>query len=456
MDNLVIIADDLTGAADTGVQFSPFFDETTLVSYRRMDPKMDLTRPSSRATVVYTNSRALAADAAHQRLVSAAGWLGREGYSWIYKKIDSCMRGNVGSETDALLDKLEYVVSFITPAFPEMGRTTCDDIHYVHGVPLDQTEISRDPITPVKESRLSLIVKSQSKRPVGHVGLNFLDGSQDRLGEEIERQLFSGTRHIVFDATERYHLDRIAKLIFSSLHKILPVGSAGLAGSIAKLLTSKPVSDRFPVVNAHGGFNLLVCGTASTVAEQQIETLLQNASYRVFQPDPLILAGRARAHELTKLTSLIRATLLQNNVILTIKPQQDGRNTRGETNFEPTGDSIVRGLGLLVADVVKSANPGNLFLTGGDTADGVLTAFKAEGIRILGEVVAGVVQGVIIGGDLDGLPVVTKAGAFGKKDTLVAVHEFWRGLRQGSKVHGSEVQGCKDQNQILNHDSQDS
>ncbi|MBT8369051.1 MAG: four-carbon acid sugar kinase family protein, partial [Deltaproteobacteria bacterium] len=48
------------------------------------------------------------------------------------------------------------------------------------------------------------------------------------------------------------------------------------------------------------------------------------------------------------------------------------------------------------------------------------------GIRILGEVAAGVVQGVFIGGLLDGLPVVTKAGAFGQKDTLVRIHEFWQ------------------------------
>jgi uncharacterized protein YgbK (DUF1537 family) len=83
-------------------------------------------------------------------------------------------------------------------------------------------------------------------------------------------------------------------------------------------------------------------------------------------------------------------------------------------------------LGLFVAEVVAAAQPANLFLTGGDTADAVLTANEADGIRILGEVVAGVVQGVIIGGLLDSLPVVTKAGAFGQNDTLVAVHDFWQ------------------------------
>ena len=83
-------------------------------------------------------------------------------------------------------------------------------------------------------------------------------------------------------------------------------------------------------------------------------------------------------------------------------------------------------MGIFVAEVTMAAKPGNLFLTGGDTADAVLTAIEAKGIRILGEVVAGVVQGVVFGGLLDGSAVVTKAGAFGQKDTLIAVHEFWQ------------------------------
>jgi uncharacterized protein YgbK (DUF1537 family) len=257
------------------------------------------------------------------------------------------------------------------------------------------------------------------------VGVNFLEDRQDRLNGEIQRQLATGARHIAFDATKRNHLDRIAKLLYTSVYKILPVGSAGLAGSIAKLLTKKPVSDEIPGAFSSKGFNLLVCGTASTVTGAQIDMLVQNASYEVFQLDPTVLAGQRGSDEFSELVSLIRSQLLKRNVILAIKSKQNGHHTPAGSNSESTGGLIVRGLGLLVADAVETAIPGNLFLTGGDTADGVITAIKAEGIRIVGEVDAGVVQGIIIGGALNGLPVVTKAGAFGQKDTLVAVHEFW-------------------------------
>ena len=424
MDNIVIIADDLTGAADTAVQFGPYFEDTTLVFYQQWE-QIPATS-SRRAMAIYTNSRALGVDQARNRLVSLAQGFGGIEALWIYKKIDSCMRGNVGAESDALLDQLGYAASFITPAFPEMGRTTLEDTHRIHGLPLDQTEISKDPVTPVTDSSLTRIVALQSRFPVGHVGLAFLENNHHRLIAEIERQLKSGVRHIVFDATNRFHLDRIARSIFTLEGKILPVGSAGLAGSIAKLLTAKPDSVEPAKMVAPGGFNLLVCGTTSAVTGQQIEELLQRFSYEVIELNPAVLADRNRKGEFSDTVSSARARLTQKNVILTIKSQPNSSITHERTNMQPAADLIVRGLGLFVAQVVTDTKPRHLFLTGGDTADAVLAAIETEGMRILGEIVAGVVQGVLLGGLLDGLPVVTKAGGFGQKDTLVALHEFWR------------------------------
>ena len=84
---------------------------------------------------------------------------------------------------------------------------------------------------------------------------------------------------------------------------------------------------------------------------------------------------------------------------------------------------LIEGLGRFLAQVLRETRPGLLFLTGGDTADAALTAAGGKGIRIFGEIVTGVVQGTLIGGILDGVPVVTKAGAFGGEDTLVVMHE---------------------------------
>lgn len=426
MNNIVVIADDLTGAADTGVQFCPFFENTILVSYQKLDRILNSCSPASQATAVYTNSRALAAEAAENRLVSVAQKLAGKQPLWIYKKIDSCMRGNVGSEVDALLNALGYEVSFITPAFPELGRTTENDIHRIHGIPLDQTEISRDPISPVKESQLTRIVQSKSKYAVGHVAAAYLNGTDTELQAEIDRLVRRGFRHLVFDAANRHHLDRIARLVYSFSGKVLPVGSAGLAGSLAEPLSpGKQAVQADPKVEG-AGRNLLVCGTASEVTGRQIDKLLKKHAYEFIQLSPVMLADQNRSSDFLKAVSATRSILLKRNVVLVIATQQNSRATPGSPNFQQAPESIVAGLGLCVAEIVAAAKPRNLFLTGGDTADAVLTAIKAGGVRIQGEVVAGVVQGQIFGGSLDGFPVVTKAGAFGREDTLVVLHEYWR------------------------------
>ena len=59
-----------------------------------------------------------------------------------------------------------------------------------------------------------------------------------------------------------------------------------------------------------------------------------------------------------------------------------------------------------------------LILTGGDTALSVLNLLKVERIEIEGELLEGIVKGRLVGGDWDGLTIITKAGAFGKEDAL--------------------------------------
>ncbi len=237
MEKIVIIADDLTGAADTGVQFCHFFEETLLLPYHQLARGFEEISPSaSQALSIYTSSRAMDARAAGDRVGSVGRQLSKSESTWVYKKVDSCLRGNLGAEIEAVMDTLGFELSYIAPAFPEMGRTTVNDVHRVHGTPVSETEILQDPVTPVTDSHLSRIIAAQSRYPIGHVVLNFLDADEAGLQGEIERQIRLGVKHVVFDSTSQGHLDRIARLIFSSERRILPVGSAGLATSLGRLL----------------------------------------------------------------------------------------------------------------------------------------------------------------------------------------------------------------------------
>ncbi len=423
MLEIAVIADDLTGAADTGVQCCPHYADTTLVSYRNLasNPRTC----AAEALAIYTNSRAVKAETARKRVRSLARRLSRFRPGHVYKKLDSCLRGNVGAEVDAVMDEMGFELSFIAPAFPDMGRVTLHDIHIVHGRPVAETELSGDPVTPVTDSELSRVIASQSRYAVGHVDLQFLEGDSDAMVAEVNRLAASGARHLVFDAQRQAHLERIARLALESSKNILLVGSAGLARGLMSHFPRRRghegnKQDRLPE-----GYHLLVCGTVAEPTRLQITALIEAYPYQVISlPAPLLLDS-TRWNNLLLNANHAQRILSKNNLIVEV---ETGEATEGPMAKKPSrhrAGEIVRALGLFVAEVLRETTPANLFLSGGDTASAVLGAIGAQGIRLKGEIVPGMPAGTLMGGLIDGLPVVTKAGAFGRRETLVALHEYW-------------------------------
>ena len=114
----LLIADDLTGACDTGVQFA-----------RRglsCEVQFALSRTAlSRTDVVGYSTSSRCDNVADSRLkiqAIADRYSGLEG-GIIFKKIDSTMRGNVGEELAAALEHFQSECAIIAPAYPAMQRT---------------------------------------------------------------------------------------------------------------------------------------------------------------------------------------------------------------------------------------------------------------------------------------------------------------------------------------------
>ena len=422
MLEIAVIADDLTGAADTGVQFCPYFDKTVLTSYQGISSPHATTGHDGLA--IYTNSRPLKADEARERLTHMARQLSRLEPKRIYKKVDSSVRGNIGAEVDAIADAMGFDWSFIAPAFPDMGRTTLHDIHRIHGTPVAQTELSKDPVTPVRESRLSRIISAQSIYRVKHVDLDSMSKDDEALLEDIRKEAEGGVRHFVFDVMENNHLDKIARMAVRSPKEILLVGSAGLAWGLAGQLPRGRTREGPEQRDLPEGHHLLVCGTVSERTRMQIAELKANYHHEAILLRPEILADPSRMDQLITESSVAQRILWGHDLIIQVVHPETGDSSYGEAQSLDAAQAIVDGLGLLVATIVKNTKPASLFLSGGDTANAVLDAIDAKGIHLRREIVPGVPFGTLLGGLMKGHPVITKAGAFGEKDTLVAVHKF--------------------------------
>ena len=82
-------------------------------------------------------------------------------------------------------------------------------------------------------------------------------------------------------------------------------------------------------------------------------------------------------------------------------------------------------IGKLVSAILKQVRVSGLFMTGGDTAISVINHLGAQGSRIDSEVLTGFVLSRLQGGANDGLPIITKAGAFGGlKDVYYCIYRM--------------------------------
>ncbi|MFZ1756443.1 MAG: four-carbon acid sugar kinase family protein, partial [Caldilineaceae bacterium] len=112
---ILILADDLTGAADTASRCRAAGLPATIF----LTPP----RPPLPAGVIAftSDSRHLPPSEAAQRVREVATPLVGTPALW-YKKIDSTLRGNMGAELDALLELLDAPAGLVCPAFPAQGR----------------------------------------------------------------------------------------------------------------------------------------------------------------------------------------------------------------------------------------------------------------------------------------------------------------------------------------------
>jgi len=411
--SLAVIADDLTGAADAGIQFGRSGSQVLLVPHQELaaiNPKS-----FKGALTVSTESRNLSPTAAGEQVRQTGMAVYRLKPQFIYKKIDSCMRGNVGAEVAALADVFGCRGALIAPAFPAQGRTTLHDVHYVRNIPVADSETGHDPASPVRASRLSELIARQCRRPVGRIDAAELDGNPRNLKTFVENLLTQGRRLITCDATHQRHLEVIARLAGDQFPHLLLAGSAGLAQALVRCRFEE--TEAPPALRAAECHHLLfICGSGSNVLRSQVDTLIR----KIGVPRYILVPGRPTT--LSVRSNAIAKDLDSGAVVLQLAPVES----------LVYDNSAARQLAVEIAAILRHRRPDGLFLSGGDTAAAVLGAIGARGIRLQLEILPGVIQGTVTGGAGNGLPAITKAGAFGEPDTLVQLY----GLLAGGRFAG--------------------
>ena len=220
MDNrYLIIADDYTGANDTGVQLRRRgFPTEVLFSGKPVC--------QDKSVVIDTESRTVHPDHAYEIVSHALEQVDFSQFRHIIKKIDSTMRGNIAMEIRAVDEAFHPELIVFAPALPALGRTTVDGVQRLHGVEICKTELSRDPKNPVVEDNL-----------VSLLGRIYEERIQLKRLPEIRSSSFSLTdsRIFVCDAETDEDLSRIVQATRRSQKTALYIGTAGIADSLMEL-----------------------------------------------------------------------------------------------------------------------------------------------------------------------------------------------------------------------------
>ena len=135
MVKLLIIADDITGALDTGVQFVNYGIMPLLLVQQRVEYEKYKDNIIE-VLVIDAETRHMKAEDAYRVVYQLVREAAEAGVKFIYKKTDSGLRGNVGSELSATLQASGQKFLAFLPAFPKMNRVTSGGIHYIDGIPL--------------------------------------------------------------------------------------------------------------------------------------------------------------------------------------------------------------------------------------------------------------------------------------------------------------------------------
>jgi len=400
-----VVADDLTGALDTGVQFRGWGMSVAV----QMVEGASAAAMRAEVVVVDTESREDHPEEAYGKAFRATERLLSGSAEIIYKKVDSTLRGNIGAELDAVMDASDAGMAFVAPAYPAHGRTTIEGIHLIDGRPLNETEYRI-------EAHIPTLIGGQSSRKVGLVGLETVRRGPEAVEEEVSHLREEGVEVVVFDSAAERDLLEVCR---AAGGVDVFVGSAGLASELPQGLGLREVRPA-----------LAICGSTRTLTRRQVAALIERLGCRSIELDAAKLFNEDDyMDEVGRCAEKTRRALLAGFDVV-VGSALDGAAEEKALNLgeslgcrETEVRSLVEeALGAVASAVLDGVRVSGLILTGGATALSVCKALEVEDFEILEEVEPGIPLLSLTGG----LRAVTKAGGFGGEDALIKIVKHLR------------------------------
>jgi len=415
----IIIADDLTGSnvsnsllAKNGLKVGSIDTLDDVKNFSQYD-----------ALGFHTDSRGDEPKEAYDKVYEYTKNLKNDEVVFYNKRIDSTLRGNVGSEIDGMLDALgEEYTAMVVPAFPSSGKIVIGNYMLVNGVMLEDTDVKNDPTSPVTSSRVAGILQKQTAKNVGVISMESILEGVESVKNTIKSLISNGARIIMFDSCTDDDIDVIAAAVVKANLPFVSVDPGPFTNSLMKEL--EPQQSYKEKKKA-----LFLIGSVSSIVEEQISQFRAENSPFIVKPNSRNFLYEDKCdNEIVKAVNEVTSNLENSSqfLVATMIEKKDRMDLREEaekaglTVYEAS-NKICEAMSEIGFRIVEQSDGqiGGVYTSGGDITKAFLQENKAQGIEIKDEIIPLAVYGRVIGGNLDHMPIVTKGGLIGDKETLV-------------------------------------
>ena len=414
MQKYIVIADDLTGSNATCSLFKKIGLRAASILKLQGDRNYDVD------VISYsTASRGLDKEEAYNKVSEAIKILKNKDVLVYNKRIDSTLRGNIGTEINAMLDNLEDDrIAVVVPAYPDSGRIVVNKTMLVNGVLLENSDAGKDPKTPIKTSCVESLVQKDIKYSSTYFTLSDIAQPIEEIAKKIQEAI-KKSRVLIFDAVNNEDIIKISKAVIHSNINIVTVDPGPFTLYYSKELQKKNHLEKKI---------LMVIGSVTPTTKKQIEYILQEEDiFLVKMKVEDFFEKETCLKEIERVISFIKKGIASYDLFLvTTSPIGDEKKADLQklaenlnTTVEEISKIIANTLTETVVKILKETEKfEGVYSSGGDITIALLEKLKAIGVEIREEVIPLAAYGRIIGGDFPNLKLVSKGGMVGDEKTI--------------------------------------
>ena len=414
MQKYIVIADDLTGSNATCSLFKKIGLRAASILKLQGDINYDVD------VISYsTASRGLDKEEAYNKVSEAIKILKNKDVLVYNKRIDSTLRGNIGTEINAMLDNLEDDrIAVVIPSYPDSGRIVVNKTMLVNGVLLENSDAGKDPKTPIKTSCVESLIQKGIKYSSTYFTLSDIAQPIEEIAKKIQEAI-KNSRVLIFDAVNNEDIIKISKAVIHSDIDIITVDPGPFTLYYSRELQKKNHLEKKI---------LMVIGSVTATTKKQIEYILQEEDiFLVKMKVEDFFEKETCLKEIERVIAYIKKGIASYDLFLvTTSPIGDEKKADLQklaenlnTTVEEISKTIANTLTETIVKILKETQKfEGIYSSGGDITIALLEKLKAIGVEIREEVIPLAAYGRIIGGDFPNLKLVSKGGMVGDEKTI--------------------------------------